>query len=113
MDPFRHLYSTYRFVDTNAVLRLNAYARLDGLMEPYVEALERELGYAAERYSLVLWPPSISWWDTKPHAGGVDSPAARPVRSLFGLKGTPRSRSRQPRLDRPESCRPCGAGVNG
>jgi len=41
----------------------------------------------AERYSLVLWPPSISVVGHKPHAGGVDRPAARPDPVPVGLEG--------------------------
>lgn len=52
MDPFPHLYVHLPFCRHKCgYCDFNAYARLDGLMEPYVEALERELGYAAGRYS--------------------------------------------------------------
>ena len=53
MAPFPHLYVHLPFCRHKCgYCDFNAYARLDGLMEPYVEALERELGYAAGRYSL-------------------------------------------------------------
>jgi len=52
MDAFRHLYVHLPFCRHKCgYCDFNAYARLDGLMQPYVEALERELGYAAGRYS--------------------------------------------------------------
>jgi oxygen-independent coproporphyrinogen III oxidase len=53
MDPFRHLYVHLPFCRHKCgYCDFNAYARLDGLMQPYVEALERELGYAVERFPL-------------------------------------------------------------
>ena len=52
MDPFPHLYVHLPFCRHKCgYCDFNAYARLDGLMQPYVDALERELGYAAGRYS--------------------------------------------------------------
>jgi oxygen-independent coproporphyrinogen III oxidase len=51
MQAFRHLYLHIPFCRHKCgYCDFNAYARLDGLMEPYVSALERELGYAAERF---------------------------------------------------------------
>jgi len=51
MQPFRHLYIHLPFCRHKCgYCDFNAYARLDGLMEPYVDALERELGSAPERY---------------------------------------------------------------
>lgn len=51
MQPFRHLYLHIPFCRHKCgYCDFNAYARLDGLMQPYVAALERELGYAADRY---------------------------------------------------------------
>ena len=50
MQPFRHLYLHIPFCRHKCgYCDFNAYARLDGLMEPYVAALERELGSAARR----------------------------------------------------------------
>jgi oxygen-independent coproporphyrinogen-3 oxidase len=51
MQPFRHLYVHLPFCRHKCgYCDFNAYAGLDGLMQPYVAALERELGYAAERF---------------------------------------------------------------
>ena len=50
--PFRHLYVHLPFCRHKCgYCDFNAYARLDGLMQPYVEALERELGSASERFA--------------------------------------------------------------
>ena len=49
--PFRHLYVHLPFCRHKCgYCDFNAYARLDGLMQPYVEALERELGSASARF---------------------------------------------------------------
>ena len=51
MEAFRHLYVHIPFCRHKCgYCDFNAYARLDGLIEPYLAALERELGSAAERY---------------------------------------------------------------
>ena len=51
-EPFRHLYLHLPFCRHKCgYCDFNAYAGLDGLMGPYEKALERELGYAAERFS--------------------------------------------------------------
>ena len=51
MQPFHHLYLHIPFCRHKCgYCDFNAYARLDGLMKPYVAALERELGWAAERF---------------------------------------------------------------
>ncbi|TMC14040.1 MAG: radical SAM family heme chaperone HemW [Chloroflexi bacterium] len=51
-ERFHHLYVHLPFCRHKCgYCDFNAYAGLDGLMQPYVEALERELGCAAERHS--------------------------------------------------------------
>jgi putative oxygen-independent coproporphyrinogen III oxidase len=51
MEPFRHLYVHLPFCRHKCgYCDFNAYAGLDGLMQPYAEALERELGYASARF---------------------------------------------------------------
>ena len=50
-ERFHHLYIHLPFCRHKCgYCDFNAYARLDGLMKPYVAALERELGWAAERF---------------------------------------------------------------
>ena len=89
MDAFRHLYVHLPFCRHKCgYCDFNAYARLDGLMQPYAEALERELGYAAERYS--FGPLATVYF-------GGGTPSLMPARSirrlldriraLFGLRG--------------------------
>jgi putative oxygen-independent coproporphyrinogen III oxidase len=87
-DAFRHLYVHLPFCKHKCgYCDFNAYARLDGLMKPYVEALERELGFAAERYS--FGPLATVYF-----GGGTPSlmPAESTrrlldrVRSLFGIQ---------------------------
>ena len=51
MQPFRHLYLHIPFCRHKCgYCDFNAYAGLDGLIEPYVAALEQELTYAASHY---------------------------------------------------------------
>ncbi len=51
MDPFRHLYVHVPFCKHKCgYCDFNAYAGMDGLMPDYVDALERELALARERY---------------------------------------------------------------
>jgi oxygen-independent coproporphyrinogen-3 oxidase len=88
MDAFRHLYVHLPFCRHKCgYCDFNAYARLDGLMQPYVEALERELGYAAGRYS--FGPLATVYF-------GGGTPSLMPaesisrilgrIRALFGLQ---------------------------
>jgi oxygen-independent coproporphyrinogen-3 oxidase len=50
-DRFHHLYVHLPFCRHKCgYCDFNAYARLDGLMQPYVDSVVRELGYAADRY---------------------------------------------------------------
>src|ERR1700694_2474196 len=89
MEAFRHLYVHVPFCRHKCgYCDFNAYARLDGLMQPYVEALERELGYAAERYP--FGPLATVYF-------GGGTPSLMPaesirrlldrIRSLFGIQG--------------------------
>ena len=51
-ERFHHLYVHLPFCRHKCgYCDFNAYAGLDGLMQPYVRALERELGSAAERFA--------------------------------------------------------------
>src|SRR5579864_1157302 len=51
MKPFKHLYVHIPFCKHKCgYCDFNAYARMDGLMPDYVEALERELARALEQH---------------------------------------------------------------
>ena len=89
-EPFKHLYVHIPFCRHKCgYCDFNAYAGLDGLIAPYMAALERELGWAAERYRFAslqtvyfgggtpsLVPPQMI-------AGILDR-----ARSLFGINST-------------------------
>jgi oxygen-independent coproporphyrinogen III oxidase len=82
-DAFRHLYVHLPFCKHKCgYCDFNAYARLDGLMQPYVEALERELGFAAERYS--FGPLSTVYF-------GGGTPSLMPAESIRRLLDRSRS----------------------
>jgi oxygen-independent coproporphyrinogen III oxidase len=54
MEPFRHLYLHIPFCKHKCgYCDFNAYAGMDRLMPDYVDALERELAYARERYTFL------------------------------------------------------------
>ncbi len=84
MDTFHHLYVHLPFCRHKCgYCDFNAYARLDGLMQPYVEALERELGYAAERFS--FGPLATVYF-------GGGTPSLMPAESIRRLLDLIRSR---------------------
>jgi oxygen-independent coproporphyrinogen-3 oxidase len=84
MQPFRHLYLHIPFCRHKCgYCDFNAYARLDGLMEPYVAALERELGCAAERFP--FGPLSTVYF-------GGGTPSLLPAESISHLLEVVRAR---------------------
>jgi oxygen-independent coproporphyrinogen III oxidase len=83
MQPFRHLYIHIPFCRHKCgYCDFNAYARLDGLMKPYVAALERELGYAARRFP--FGPLSTVYF-------GGGTPSLLPAESISQILGVVRT----------------------